>query len=103
LRESVELERPLLRSQHNPLIEVAIAVVGYDGRGAYPTQMIKVIVGVDKIAGLGIAVLLHHHAGAMLTLILSVNAELIFASRLRHDVVHARLPEGGASHVTAPS
>jgi len=39
----------------------------------------------------------------MLTLTLSVNAELIFASRLPHDVVHARLPEGGASHVTAPS
>jgi hypothetical protein len=27
LRQPVELQRPLLRSQHNPLIEVAIALV----------------------------------------------------------------------------
>jgi len=39
----------------------------------------------------------------MLTLTLSVNAELIFTSRLPHGAVHARLPEGGASHVRAPS
>ena len=55
MRQPVGLERPRLRSQHDPLIEVPVAVVGDDGRafrheGAYPTQMIEVVVGVDEIA-----------------------------------------------------
>jgi hypothetical protein len=54
LRQSVELQRPLLRRQHNPLIEVAVAVVGdhrcaFRHEGANATQMIEVIMGVDEV------------------------------------------------------